>query len=272
MKRNVLFSLILCTAFAASGWAEGLPDSSQLQEIECTLRPVARSQVHLRSTHAPDVNVGSTHWAGYTAFPANPTGAAPGTVTYATGSWMVPTLQATTENFAYCSIWVGIDGFSSSTVEQLGTAHAWVDGMQLDYAWIELSPYLPSVVVGFPVSPGDQISAHIGYKGGGTFMLNMSNYTKGVTTSFPVTVPTVPELSSAEWIVEAPPGPNIIPLADFGTVTFNYCSATIDGMKGPINDPSWQNDSITMADPALEAMPSALLKGGTCFQVMWESP
>jgi hypothetical protein len=56
-----------------------------------------------------------------------------------------------------------------------------------------------------------------------------------------------PDLSSAEWIAEAPSdcspfnrnGCTIEPLANFGTVAFSAASAQAGGRVGPISDPDW---------------------------------
>src|SRR5438046_6649382 len=65
---------------------------------------------------APRVHDGSfqsTNWSGYAV-----TGAS-GSVSDAKGSWTVPAIQGSCPSTnQYSSFWVGIDGFSSGTVEQ----------------------------------------------------------------------------------------------------------------------------------------------------------
>jgi hypothetical protein len=61
------------------------------------------------------------------------------------------------------------------------------------------------------------------------------------------------------------------PLADFGTVTFTDCSATINGITGPISDFNW--DAITMlttSGAAVRAVPSGLSGDGSGFSVTWK--
>jgi hypothetical protein len=76
-----------------------------------------------------------------------------------------------------------------------------------------------------------------------------------------------PDTSSAEWIAEAPaagsPGGSlqILPLADFGKVTFTGTSATADGHSGPIGDPAWAATRIDMSSDAT----SQLASGGGQF-------
>jgi hypothetical protein len=214
----------------------------------------------------------STNWSGYVAATDLSGTSGNGTVTYVAGSWVVPTL-ATTPDDAYCAIWVGIDGYNSDTVEQIGTSHDWNNGTQQNYAWFEMYPNGSFEISDFPVDNGDVISARVGYKGNDTFKLVISNHTKGVTTTIPTsnTMTANAARSCAEWIVEAPFSGSILPLSDFQKITMNYCSAVINGVSGTINNGHWMNDEITLADSSgtVEAQPTILLKNGSSFQVAW---
>ena len=97
------------------------------------------------------------------------------------------------------------------------------------------------------------------------------------------------DLSSAEWIVEAPSecvsasNCQTLPLANFGTATFNSASVqSSSGRYAAITDPAWQTTKInlrpdsrryivnTSSGPALGvATPSALVAGGTGFKVSY---
>ncbi len=196
-----------------------------------------------------------------------------GTVTHVTGSWIVPTLLPTTDD-TYCAIWVGIDGYASNTVEQIGTSHNWLNGSQQNYAWFEMYPKGAYEIIGFPVDNGDTIRARVHYKGNNTFRLVIYNETQSVFTVIPksYTMSTKAKRSCAEWIVEAPYLGGILPLSDFQSVTFQRCATIINGIKGPINSTSWVNDEITMEDSGgLEAQPSDLLENGSYFRVVWQS-
>jgi hypothetical protein len=76
---------------------------------------------------------------------------------------------------------------------------------------------------------------------------------------------------SAEWVVEAPSSQfGVLPLADFGTVTFTGCEAKISGVTGPISDFAW--DEVTMVTSngrTVKAQPSALAANGSSFSVTW---
>jgi hypothetical protein len=75
-----------------------------------------------------------------------------------------------------------------------------------------------------------------------------------------------PDTSSAEWIVEAPAeasGGNdqILPLADFGKVTFTSATATANGHTGEISDPNWQASQVQLGAGAGSAIPGDAVGG-----------
>ena len=65
-----------------------------------------------------------------------------------------------------------------------------------------------------------------------------------------------PDTSSAEWIAEAPSAESqdssyqVLPLADFGKVTFTNASATSDGHTGTISDPNWSLQQVQLTSPS----------------------
>jgi hypothetical protein len=169
------------------------------------------------------------------------------------------------------AIWVGIDGNSDSTVEQIGTEQDWTSGSPVYYAWFDMYPAAGYMITTFPVQPGDEISAEVQFIAKNKFVLSISNLTQNV--GFSITKKRSAKRTSAEWIVEAPFFRRILSQADFGTVTFTGCSTTVEGVEGSINDVSWQNEGLTMEDPissTVLAQPSALTGGGTGFSVDWK--
>jgi hypothetical protein len=184
----------------------------------------------------------STNWSGYAA-ETNLTTPASNAVTQVSGSWKVPTV--TGKSTAYSSVWVGIDGYSSDSVEQLGTEQDTSrSGATSYYAWYEMYPN-PSVEIStVKISPGDSISASVTYSSGGYTLQIKDNTT---AKSFSTTKSATAQRSSAEWIVEAPSSSSgVLPLANFGTATFSGAQATINGTTGAIDNSSWQNTSIDM--------------------------
>jgi hypothetical protein len=271
MKKKTMFSLVLLF-FSMSVWSEETVKPTMV-EIECAIKPIVRSKILPSTDNATSQSLvsltsksTSPTLSGYVAA-TNLSGiAADHTVTYVGGSWKVPTIEPAAGD-AYCSIWVGMDGYLNTAAERVGTSHNWVDDAQQNYAWFEISPNGAFEISSFPVDNGDVISTEVTYMHN-AFKLTIYNHTKGVSTTLPP-MPSNALRSCATWVVEAMPGQ---PLADFQSVTFNYCSAVINGVSGTIDDGKWKNDQITMVNKnKIRAQPSALLKNGSCFHVTWQS-
>ena len=190
------------------------------------------------------------------------------------GQWIVPTLTESSSANTYSAIWVGIDGYSDNTVEQIGTEQDWSPSGQQNYVWFEMYPKAAYEIVGFPIEPGDVFSASVVYVGNGRFQLSIVNESSNVSFTVPAryTKAANARRSSAEWIVEPPYAGGILPLADFGKVSFRNCSATLNGVTGAIGDSNWQNDPITMEtqDGIVKAKVSALSAGDAAFTVTWK--
>ena len=179
-----------------------------------TISPLTTATAAVPHLHAPmrlhgyrpDGTTESTNWSGYAV-----TGTS---FTSAVGSWVVPTATCTS-GVLYASFWVGIDGYSSSTVEQTGTDSDCVGTGPVYYAWYEFYPH-PSINIGsVPVSPGNQMSASVTYNGS-EFTITITNETTGKSYTKSSTVSGA-KRSSAEWIAEAPcctSSGGILPLAD----------------------------------------------------------
>ena len=227
--------------------------------------PREHAPIIIRERHGK--NATSTNWSGYAV-----TGT-PGSVTDATASWVVPKIQsACSATNQYASFWVGIDGYDSNTVEQIGTDSDCQNGSAVYYAWYEFYPH-GSFTVKMTIAPGDTISASVSAGAKGQFTVTLTNLTKHETFSTSAKMPSA-KASSAEWIAEAPSGGGVLPLANFGTAVFGqrYTSvsdtsyATIGGTSGPIGSfPT--NVEITMVDSngGIKAQPTSLTKDGTSF-------
>ncbi len=200
-----------------------------LEELEGRLVPSA----------SPILNA-STNWSGY-AVQANSD-----TVSAVSGSWVVPTVSTTSTGYA--ASWVGIDGWSSSTVEQIGTEADVVNGQATYYAWYEMYPSNSVTISKMTIDPGDTITGQVSWAAssskGGTYTLTLTD-TSHTKDSDTVTVnsSTAFARSSAEWIVEAPYSGGVLPLAHFGTDSFSAAKATINGNSGPI-DTSWAGTQL----------------------------
>lgn len=254
------------------------------EQIECTLIPIRDSYdvAHLSHPHIPgpksaetrlpENSATSNNWSGYVAANnlSNPTA---DSVTAISGSWIVPSIVPTCDD-NYSSFWVGIDGYSSPTVEQIGTEHDFLGGVVQYYAWFEMYPSGAFMISGFPVNPGDVINASVVYAGSNVFTLSITNQTQNVSYTAPSSATTLPgaERKSAEWIVEAPSLNGILPLADFVTASVRKGTATINGITAPINNSQWQNVELVMVTNTdiPKATPSAIGQDNESFFVVWE--
>src|SRR5262245_32211875 len=180
--------------------------------------PNAARRTHLKRTPAiirerHGAMVTSTNWSGYAI-----TGSK-GSVTEVKGSWIVPSVDCTATPTAYSSFWVGIDGYTSNTVEQVGTDSDCQSGSQQYYAWFEFYPHLSFTLNNFPVRPNDLLSAEVQAWNKGAFTVSITNVTTGESFSTTTKMPSARQIS-AEWIIEAPYSGGVLPLADFGSVSF----------------------------------------------------
>lgn len=213
----------------------------------------------------------STNWSGYVAA-SNFNNPVRGSVTGAYGSWIVPSIIPSGRN-TYSAIWVGIDGYNSPTVEQIGTAHDYINGTRYHYAWFEMYPRASYTIQGFPVNTGDLISAIVEYAGNDTFILQIINNTQRIATTIPTryTKMANTQRKNAEWIFEAPSSNRVLPLTNVQRVYLSGCMAKINGIKRTLNSPFFANNSIEMITNSgiSKAIPSAISSGGSSFSITW---
>lgn len=158
-----------------------------------------------------------------------------------TGTFVVPTPStpsggsSRTEYAA--SAWVGIDGdTASNSILQTGVDF-YVEGTEVGYdAWYEWYPDYAYDFSGITISAGDTIKVTVtatSTKAGTAVVENVSTG-KTVSETFTNESNVLEELN-AEWIVEDfEEGDELVPFADFGTVTFTSASATgSSGSVGP---------------------------------------
>jgi hypothetical protein len=297
------FLVAVAFVTAAVGLRANLTTPTQLG-TGYVLKRIPFSAVHHQQTGIPRIRLWestSGNWSGY-AVPMEGSGVTD-TFSAVQGTWAVPIVTGNQEDrsTAYSSAWIGLDGYDNGTVEQIGTEQDWTGREQQNYAWFEMYPNGGYEIEGFPVDPGDSISAQVQYvgksmqksvlkrgksggrnkpaNGGGqsveesVFKLTIVNTTKNVSFTVPASYTTITPAaqSSAEWVVEAPSSSEVLPLADFGTVSFSGCNATSTGSSGESDAISfWPYDPLTMIDPSGgQATPSSLLDNGTAFSVSW---
>ncbi len=273
----LLAALLLCGCLDGGG--EGAPTPAETPAPSTVVTSGAATAVPSPTPSFPPLSAAmadrSPNWAGYaiqTSFDSPQSDA----VDSVEASWNVPAVDCSLSDNDYASaFWVGIDGISSNSVEQIGTESDCIGGTPVYYAWYEVFPQ-DSVTLDLTVSPGDEVHAKVEYVSGDTFRYTIRDLTTGETVSFTDTSRVAADRSSAEWIAEAPTnGRNrLLPLADFGPVTFTHATATVNGESGPISGAGWEYQPIIMASRSgsLKATPSGLTADGTAFSVVWENP
>ena len=210
-------------------------------------------------------DVESTNWSGYAD-----TGSSFSDVS-ASCTQPGTTCSSRTESLA--AFWVGIDGYSSDSVEQDGTMIECDNRTAYQYTWWEMYPTNDVQIVGETAAAGDAITASV-VRTGTSYKLTVTDathtadsFTKTETCSASSCVD-----SSAEWIAEAPTGSSgVEPLADFGTWTASGADATEGTTAGTIS--SFTDDEITMVDSSgkTKALPGPLNSAGNGFSVTWEA-
>lgn len=212
----------------------------------------------------------ATNWSGYAV-----TGSS---FTSAEASWIVPTATCSANKAQYAAFWVGLDGYTSRTVEQTGTDSDCAGKNPSYYAWYEFYPRYP-VVVNMTITPGDRMSASVVYSGS-EFTVTITDVTTGKSYSKSSKVAGA-KRSSAEWIAEAPccaASGAPLPLADFGTVLFGEDSTSVSGTgyatdgatNGPIGSFStFEQITMERGGGVKKAIPSGLSGDGTSFSVNW---
>jgi hypothetical protein len=200
--------------------------------------------------------VQSTNWSGYADTST--------TFSTATGNWTEPSVSCTSRT-SYAAFWVGIDGFTSGSVEQDGTLAECSGGSAFYFTWWEMYPTNAIQVVGSSVQPGDSISASV-VRSGTSYTLKVTDASHSANSFTTTQSCSGCANSSAEWIAEAPSGSRgVLPLANFHSWTLS--AATVN--SGVIS--SFTDDEITMIDSSgrVKAQPGALNGSGNGFSVTW---
>jgi hypothetical protein len=191
------------------------------------VKPSGGSHVSTRAGHT---TAQSTNWSGYAV-----TGGT-GAFTSVSSSWTEPTATCTSRRSAqYSSFWVGLDGYNSGSVEQTGTDADCSGRTPEYYGWYEMYPAFP-VNFSNTVRPGDHLSASVTFSGSSTYTLVLKDTTQNWTQTI-VKSQSGLARSSAEVITEAPSSNSgVLPLADFGTVSYSTSSAngTSLGSQHPV--------------------------------------
>jgi hypothetical protein len=228
----------------------------------------------------------SANWSGYALQDISGAGLQ---FTSITGTWTVPVTKCEVGTPASVAFWVGLGGSSDAAtgLEQTGTGADCTGNSTVPkyFAWYEILP-AASVQVPLKVKPGDQITTSVNVNGTST-LIQIKNRTHKTSFTRSLTV-AAPDVSSAEWIAEAPSACDasgtrctVVPLANFGSVAFTRVAAIASGHPGTINDPTWGNEPISLVPQSSRffasrdssttagAVPGPLSTDGRSFPVAW---
>jgi Peptidase A4 family len=195
--------------------------------------------------------VTSSNWSGYAATSTTTQ------FTSVSSSWVQPAGNCTYGN-QYAAFWVGLDGYSSSTVEQTGSEVDCAGRTPHYYGWYEMYPGASSDYSN-PVSPGDHFTASVTYTGSNKFVLVLSDTTKRWTQTQTQTLAGAAR-SSAEVIAEAPcctARGGILPLTNFGTVSLTGATAATTAAPTAVSLATFNPVEITMPDVSVSSLTSS---------------
>ncbi|MGA7514409.1 MAG: G1 family glutamic endopeptidase [Candidatus Sulfotelmatobacter sp.] len=253
--------LLLPSPARAGGPDSSQPDASTVARARAAFlktmsshRPLVRSvTTPLAVPGAGATSLPSVNWSGFADVESGSN-----TVSSVSGQWVIPYVQCPSGPYryqdAFIAQWVGIDGATDGTVEQLGSATQCFEGVTYYYVWYEMFPG-GTVEEGTVAcinnnvdcpQPGDFVSASVTVKPAGAtnnYKLSLTDFTRP-QESFSVTASCAASTcldSSAEWVVERPAfelpfGFQILPLVDFFQTGFFEGELTSGGKTKKIEE------------------------------------
>ena len=234
----------------------------------------------------------SSNWSGYAVTGVGSTATVASTsmsFSDVTGTWTQPAATCSPGQSTSAAIWVGLGGYTvgSNSLEQTGTsADCNSSGKATYYAWYELVP-AASVTLKLKIFPGDKITSTV-FINGTDVLVQVKDRTRHTFFSKHVQMAT-PDLSSAEWIAEAPSECTVtgfcrtVPLTNFASITFSKIAALGNGQGGTLSGPGWEPTPIQLvprarrffgdvnasASSTAGASPTNLAADGSAFTVNW---
>lgn len=268
-KLNVMVALSVTAVVASAGVLVPVAPRAELhssmRQAGAQVTSARAAFIKYMSAYAPFIRSGtaevhganstlvaSENWSGFADVES-------GSQTFSgvSGNWVIPSVSCPNGLYRNTDVllaqWVGLDGWTDNTVEQLGTAAQCFEGATYYWVWYEMFPGR-MVVEGTQAcitnnvdcpKPGDQISASVtvtpGARGVNNYALSLTDSTEPIN-DFSVSQPCATRTcfdSSAEWILERPAfgnyfGPQIVPLADYSTAGFTNGRQVSGGASGDI--------------------------------------
>jgi hypothetical protein len=241
------------------------PDPTPGPTITPRPRPTAPTTL---ANYGYPTSIDSTYYSGYGA-------TLPGSsVSKVHGEWVEPKVRCTGSTERDAGFWVGIEDRTGNFLQQLGTlAHCKGGSAPTYHAWYEMFP-LRTVPIKMAIHPGDRMAATVSVTGS-AWRLALANVSTGA--SFAITKQRSAEAAIALWIAEAPStstadiGQHVLPLANYGSVTFSNCTAVVDETSRTLTDGSWAHFRFDMATASgvVKAVTSVTSAGGTSFRSTW---
>jgi hypothetical protein len=202
-----------------------------------------------------------------------------------------PALTCEGPGRSYSAFWVGLGGFAphARALEQTGTESDCIGGRDVAYAWYELVP-AGEVKLRLNVHPGDRMAASVAVTGT-RVVLHLRDLSTG-RSSQRVLGMRAPDVSSAEWIAEAPSECDegghcrTLPLANFGTASFQDAqtrtragrTGTVSGRGLSVTALTLQSGGVSLgvagsafaSASTVEVVPGPLLESGGSFTVTYK--
>jgi hypothetical protein len=264
-----------------------------MRRVLATLLIVLTGAAVAAALAAPTAGIDvSSNWSGYAVTGVGSTATvASTTMSFAdvTGTWTQPAASCTPGQSTSAASWVGLGGYTvgSNALEQAGTsADCSASGKATYYAWYELVP-ATSVTLKLKIFPGDVITSTVFIKGTDV-LVQVKNRTRHTFFTKHLQMAS-PDLTSAEWIAEAPSECTVagfcrtVPLTNFGSVTFTKIAALGNNQGGRLTGPGWEATPIQLVPRARRifgdvnasaastagASPSNVSSDGSAFTVNW---
>jgi hypothetical protein len=211
----------------------------------------------------------SHNWSGYVNTDSKK-------FTLVQANWTEPSYKCNGSTPESSVIWVGLDGWTSTTVEQGGTI-AICNGTKqgTHFAWWEMFPHNAIQEV-FPVNIGDRMFASVTYTAGNAkpFNIFVWDETTDVSLSMNEACSSTCTRNSAEWIVETPSfGSQLAFLPKFKPITLTEGFSSVGAAQTPVVDiAGFPHQAITMTGASgNRAVPYALASNGQGFTDKWIS-
>jgi len=200
--------------------------------------PLQRGGTHSSQRGTKFNTVSSNNWSGFATYGDH--------FRYVSTTYTIPSLNCSVSpDGSFDSQWVGLDGYTSGTVEQDGTYAQCTGGTPNYFAFYEMFPLGSVAFTG--VNPGDSITATV-YFNGSQWELTLVDNTNGFGFSQTQSCPSGSTChnANAEIVSEVPNGgPPSAELGDYGIVGFTHIGITdTTGHRYNILSPRWKNDKI----------------------------